>query len=59
MQNTEGRGDDSEAATTTDTLDYSKQLMQPEWMIDVPSNLHDDWSDYLPNAARLASALMQ
>lgn len=24
---------------------YAKQLMQPEWLTDVPQDLHKDWSD--------------
>ena len=35
--------DESDSSTA---LDYTRQLMQPEWMIDVPENLQSEWCDF-------------
>ena len=34
---------DQDEPSSSTALDYSKQLMQPEWMIDMPENLQSDW----------------
>ena len=34
---------DENDAESSPALDYAKQLMQPEWMIEVPDSLHSDW----------------
>jgi len=44
---TSSRGDGG-GEETGGEVDMGKQLMQPEWMIEVPDNLKDEWCSPFP-----------
>lgn len=44
MQVQDASGDATEGPTPLSPMqDYARQLMQPEWMIEVPEDLHENW----------------
>ena len=38
-----GRGSAASTSAREEAAFYAKQLMQPEWMVEVPDNLEEDW----------------